>query len=286
MLKDHIWILSTFIATISVVSFDVYHYLTGPSKGLNSPDTYSRYLIPVYVMIFLAYLIKNFLNTLRESEYLNRNLEEKITEKAKKIEKVYQEKREFEIREAELLEKQRIYKDLHDDVGSKLVSIIHSNNEEAGKSIAKSALEYLRNSVSQVNKKHVSISKTFEQICEETQIRCAGAGLVAKSNVVVNDNIQQAELTANIGYHLTRIIREGITNVIKHTNATHIFLEITLDERSLSMKLSDNGKNFTALSEFGTGTSNMQYRSEELGGTIQWHKNEDGGCDVTFYLEH
>ncbi len=283
--NHRIWILSALGLVIITLSIDILNHTQGSfGKSVYHTETYTRYLIPVYVVIFLAFLINKFLKSLADSEYLNKHLEEKVAQNKQELEKSYIEKREYEIREAENLEKQRIYKDLHDDVGSKLVSILHSEDEEASKGLAKSALEYLRESASQVKNTSSTLSKIIEQIFEETQIRCTTAHIEPETNLIVKNQVLLERSIPNLGYHLSRIIREGLTNSIKHSDATKVFLDINVQENQIEILLKDNGSQFKEVLDRGTGTSNMRYRAEEIGADISWSQNEFGGCDLSLVL--
>jgi two-component system sensor histidine kinase DesK len=58
------------------------------------------------------------------------------------------------------------------------------------------------------------------------------------------------------------VVREGVTNVVRHARATHV--RIVLGERSL--EISDDGRGGTPGS--GNGLSGLRERVEEAGGTL------------------
>jgi signal transduction histidine kinase len=68
-------------------------------------------------------------------------------------------------------ERVKIYRDLHDDVGSRLLSIIHADTDNKLGSMARTALESLRRAVSKANTRDQALSELLAGIREETELR-------------------------------------------------------------------------------------------------------------------
>jgi two-component system, NarL family, sensor kinase len=71
------------------------------------------------------------------------------------------------------------------------------------------------------------------------------------------------------------IVKEALTNVVKHANATRCAITVRADD-GLHLSVADNGTG--GLGEHGVGLTSMRARAEELGG---WCEVTDTGHGVT-----
>ena len=72
---------------------------------------------------------------------------------------------------------------------------------------------------------------------------------------------------------LLRIGREAITNAVRHSRARRVHLELTFDEASVTLRITDDGCGFDGDRWFAEtsrhyGLTTMRERAEELGGTL------------------
>jgi signal transduction histidine kinase len=73
-------------------------------------------------------------------------------------------------------------------------------------------------------------------------------------------------------YQIYCIIQEGITNIQKHADATHVSLRSNLDAEFLTIELSDNGNGFDPTqSKTGFGLQGMHERLQLIGGVLDIH---------------
>jgi glucose-6-phosphate-specific signal transduction histidine kinase len=92
------------------------------------------------------------------------------------IEQNFAERRTLEISLEAEHERQKLYRDLHDDVGSNLLPIIHADRDSRLGSMARGTLESLRQAVSRENNPDQPFSTFLADIKEETELRlqCSG----------------------------------------------------------------------------------------------------------------
>jgi FixJ family two-component response regulator len=67
---------------------------------------------------------------------------------------------------------------------------------------------------------------------------------------------------------LTRIFKEALTNIIKHSGANRVQVVLQFNPDRFSMEIDDNGRGFAADNAPGRGLVNMRTRAMELGGTL------------------
>jgi signal transduction histidine kinase len=81
-----------------------------------------------------------------------------------------------------------------------------------------------------------------------------------------------------------RIALEAFTNVVNHADASACHVEIKIDNRSLLLQVSDNGKGLTPNARLGVGSTSMRERAAELGGVCIIENMPKGGTRVTARL--
>ncbi|MGD8398328.1 MAG: GAF domain-containing sensor histidine kinase [Anaerolineae bacterium] len=85
-------------------------------------------------------------------------------------------------------------------------------------------------------------------------------------------------------YH---IAREGLTNVVRHAQARHCTLRLTVDEEEsghLHLSIHDDGQGFAANVQGGVGLASMRERAAELGGAFTLEASPGAGTRLTAAL--
>jgi two-component system, NarL family, sensor histidine kinase UhpB len=83
------------------------------------------------------------------------------------------------------------------------------------------------------------------------------------------DDTEQA-LTARMYVQTTRVLRESVSNVIKHSGASLCTISCTFDEHEFSISIQDNGAGIPIASDAkldrGHGMASMKHRAKQLNG--------------------
>ena len=80
--------------------------------------------------------------------------------------------------------------------------------------------------------------------------------------------------------HLHRIVREAISNTIRHAQARHLRVRVRASAGELLLELTDDGSGVPAAVLAGSGMRNMRTRAGELDGRIDWAPGTEGGAKV------
>lgn len=189
-----------------------------------------------------------------------------------------------------LEERQRIAKDIHDTAGHSITTVImqteaaklavDNNPEDAKKRIAaanlqaKHALEELRESVHLLsgNSKEASLKEKLESVVQESM---EGTDIAIRCDV---DEITIGDLKSRL---ILNTLKEGISNGLRHGNATAFYFELKEKGGRVEFLLSDNGTGMDA-GQFkeGFGLSGMHRRAESLGGTVWFETEPDEGFEI------
>ena len=172
-------------------------------------------------------------------------------------------------------ERERIMRDLHDDVQPKLITIKHRSDSNITKELAESAFQSLRDTIYLLR---ATSDKPLEEVLSdwraEIHERLEETPISLKWQQP--ESIEDIMLTSWQEINCGRILRESITNVLKHTDASNIYICFGIKSNNFTVVFSDNGntnKSPGYKEGLGLGTKNMRQRTKDLEGEICWVEN-------------
>lgn len=192
-------------------------------------------------------------------------------------------RRKNKIQQTLLDQKNEISKDLHDDIGSGLSSIlIHADlllrsgeTSDKQKVLAtkinqtgKEISQRLNTFIWSLNTEHNTLQHFSEYVkfygttlFEETPI--------AFSFTTNIQDIEAVKMNGQLRKHLFYVIKEVFNNALKHAEATKTELKMQLlSPKLLQITIVDNGTGIIKENDYGNGIKNIQNRIELLGGTF------------------
>jgi len=194
-------------------------------------------------------------------------LEQRVREATAEIENNYRVMSELKVEQVTERERKRIAADLHDDLGAKLLTIVHTSDNERISTLAREALEEMRLSVRGLTGKAVRLGDALGDWRAEVVSRLAQAGIEGEWEAP--EDLPQ-RLSARAYVQTTRILREATSNIIKHSNATLATLKCSIEHGDLLLVVQDNGDGIAPESEGrldrGHGLASMKNRAKQLQG--------------------
>ena len=95
-------------------------------------------------------------------------------------------------------------------------------------------------------------------------------------------------LPPDVRHNIFLIVKEALTNVLKHAGGTVVHLQIKIEDSTLKIVIADDGKGFTLSSPAAdgrhNGLENMRRRAEAVGGTLQLTSDPAQGTRVEFQM--
>lgn len=180
---------------------------------------------------------------------------------------------------AQSAERERIGRDLHDVLGhtlslivmkSELASRLYERDPEAAitqirevESVARDALGQIRTAVAGIRLAGL-----------EAELANARLSLLS-ADIQLHYQLAPVELSSEVETVLALAVREAVTNIIRHSNANKVEIELIKIRNNLQLQISDNGKN--TLVTPGHGLSGMRERLELLGGRLEIDTGPNGG---------
>lgn len=176
-------------------------------------------------------------------------------------------------------ERERIYSDLHDDLGAKLLTLIYQAESPLQADLARAVLQDLRDVVTRSRGTPGTLGDVLAGIRSEAAQRLAGVGIGLVWDEA--DDLPDPPLDSGRALHLYRIAREAISNVIRHAQAQRLRVRVRAARGELRLELTDDGSGAAvgALAG-GSGMKNMRDRAGELDGRIAWTPGTEGGTKV------
>jgi two-component system sensor histidine kinase DesK len=189
-------------------------------------------------------------------------------------------------------ERLRIARDLHDLLGHNL-SLIALKSELARRLIAvspeRAATEIgdieqvARTTLQEVREAVASYRQpALASELEAAQEILAAAGITYKyeGNEQMRVGIPPASEAI-----LSWAVREGVTNVIKHSRAHHCLISLTRDERTIGVEIADDGRGLSSVSEdAGNGLRGLAERVKTLDGQFEAASRASGGFRLAVAL--
>jgi signal transduction histidine kinase len=175
-------------------------------------------------------------------------------------------------------ERARIAADLHDDVGARLLTSLHDDNLTETRATVRTAIGEMRGIVNELVGKTQSLSTLEADLRHETFTRLEAAGLAVRWPMSLNTlgNSSDLEGDLHVSYqfsrHLTSMIREALSNVIRHAQATCADVSWSPAEGQLVVAVADDGRGLPpeapGASHGGNGLAGLRRRASLLGGSV------------------
>ncbi len=184
-------------------------------------------------------------------------------------------------------ERERIARDLHDLLGHTL-SLVVLKSELAGKllpgdpaaaraqigeveQVARQALGEVREAVSGYRR------GDFEAELAATRLALLSAG------VEVEASAESPPRRAEVDHALALSLREACTNVLRHSRAHHVTVELSVQDDALQLQVRDDGRGGAAAE--GNGLGGIRERLAALGGTLVVDSPRGGGTRLGLRID-
>ena len=255
---------------------------------LDARIAYVAQLVPSLVFAVLGLrLTQQFGRAYQSVEQSRNELELRIREATAQIERNFAQLSELRVEQVTDRERKRIAADLHDDLGAKLLTIVHTSDSERISTLAREALEEMRLSVRGLTGKPVKLLDALGDWRAEVVSRLTQSGVHSEWSAPSDDELPQT-LSSRAYVQTTRILREAISNIIKHSGASHCALAFTLHDGDFHLVIRDNGQGIsTELDgrlDKGHGMASMKGRAKQLQGQCLVESNPGHGTVIRLTL--
>lgn len=187
---------------------------------------------------------------------------------------------------ARLAERERISRDLHDLLGHTL-SLVALKSELAGKLLERDPVRAREHMAEVERVARQALAEVREAVSgmrsPELQAELAAARLALESTgVQVHVRFDELALAPPQEQVLAMALREGVTNVIRHSQAERVDITLARSETGTVLEIQDNGRGMGG-SE-GNGLTGMRERLVQLGGWLELESPPGAGTRLSLHL--
>jgi len=233
--------------------------------------------------IFGTLMYRRYVGAIAEVERVNAGLAERLRAREAELELSHQRLRAVERRQMLSEERQRMMQDMHDGLGSTLISAIRSV-EHGGISdskvaqILKDCMDGLKLAIDSTEPVEVDLLLLLATLRFRLEPRLEDTGVALLWEVRELPTLDWLDPSSAL--HILRIVQESVANILRHTRATEIRVGTAVAGDGVQVTIDDNGQGFDVekpLSEAsGKGLHNQQRRAQMLGGTVNWESGPEG----------
>jgi signal transduction histidine kinase len=178
------------------------------------------------------------------------------------------------------MEKEKIFRDLHDGIGGITTNIsllaevaLQETTVDKIKKTVSTISDLSREGLTEIRNIMHSFDatrKTWETMAAE--LRRQGHAMIEPHGIFFDIKTSldagHKEPDSFLWLNLFRIYKEALTNVMKHSKAKTVCVDLTIGSENLLLSISDDGVGIRKEESLGRGIANMTARAREIGGSV------------------
>ena len=294
-----------FFTVIYVLMVSTYIWLRGSQTALFFLIAWSVFLVSALIFIMQLSNILPSDNFTRNALQIGSALEVVLLSFALAY-RINTDRKEKEKYQAEVIRqlqandqmRNRIARDLHDDIGSTLSSIgilsqVVENQMGDNSESVKDMVRKIGESSQKVQRSLSDIVWTTKQTEDNfdnvlVKMKEFTSEVLEAKDIFYNFNIDSmpdVKLTPSRQYNFYLIYKEAVNNIVKYSNADEVNIDIVRQNGSLTLNIIDNGIGFDEKKvKLGNGLANMRKRADSLDGEISIISKEKEGTRVSLEI--
>jgi len=188
--------------------------------------------------------------------------------------------------------RERIARDLHDEIGSSLGSISLLSSMAQDPSLSREELLRELESIQQIAESSVDSMRAIVSFIRPdldseaplpARLREVAQRMLAGREVEFHcaENFPSDKLPLEFRFHLLLIVKEALHNILKHSGAKKVLIAIEASARELKLRIRDDGRGFDeARITPGSGLRNLRQRAERIGGELTIRSAAGSGTEI------
>jgi signal transduction histidine kinase len=277
--KLHAWVLTGGYVLLVAASLHDMGMVLG-----HIPPTHGTLIVWGFLALLLAfsYITAEFvLRNLSLAQNANEMLAQKVKETSLALEQSYQALARHQTLEARRQERSHIMRELHDSLGSQLITALRGVERGAlSQQDLQLALEDSLTDLRQLlstNQADGHLNLVLGNWRQHWEPRLLSAGVRIRWHL--DDSIDDLVLPPEVLHHLLRILQESATNTLKHAKADTFSVSARCEGDSLVCDFCDNGVGWRSpkhelsdqeAASGGQGLLGMQKRAQQMGAALSF----------------
>lgn len=167
-----------------------------------------------------------------------------------------------------LEERGRIARDIHDNIGAHLLGALHAGGQARKDDLIRETLTDLREIINNADAQGLQAETMLADLRVESADRLEAAGVKLHWQ---DDFDRWVALSSAQTHALRSMLREAISNTIKHAQAANVDIHFAAKGKALEIGFRDDGKGFDNTIQYqGKGVLNMANRLQREGGELEF----------------
>jgi len=225
-------------------------------------------MLPLLMLALGLQLVNNVAHARVDAEKRIASIEQRMADRIAEVERSHSQLAEQKLEQVTERERKRIAADLHDDLGAKLLTIVHTSESDRISTLAREALEEMRLSVRGLTGKPVHLIDALGDWRAEVVSRLGQANILAEWKSPAEDIEHTFQARSYV--QTTRILRESVSNIIKHSGATNATISSAFQDGDFVLTIQDNGQGIPSeldgRLDRGHGMASMKSRAKQMHG--------------------
>jgi signal transduction histidine kinase len=193
-------------------------------------------------------------------------------------------------------ERKKIARELHDEIGQ-ILTAIKINLELLKRKVDKELQNQIDENINLINRaidevRDISLNlrpSLIDDLGLTSAIKWYVEKIKEKSNLEINYILEfnPKEFSKDFSITIFRIIQEGLTNVVRHAEATEVLLKVIQEDNEIEIFIKDDGKGFDVEQVFkdinkgrALGLLGIKERVELLDGRIEIKSEIQKGTEI------
>ncbi|MEY2943056.1 MAG: hypothetical protein RLY97_1070 [Pseudomonadota bacterium] len=272
--KRH-WEVAIFVLCAILIGHDAYANLFDGDYG----DHVKRAL-PVVLLGFIAPFFAGNVRLFRSMGDLNLLLQGQLTARTAELELAHAREKDMVRETAHLNERKRLMRDMHDGLGSQLMSMLLMARRGEAKPVAvaeglQAVVDEMRLMIDSMDSVGDSLTAALLIFRDRLRARVQEAGL----RMEWSDRTQGVlpDYGPRDVLQIFRIMQEAVANALKHSGGSLIAVHLSVGavpDSALRIEIADDGRGMGVDNPRGRGLGNMEMRAEAVGAKLHLHSDQ------------
>ena len=259
-----------------------------------------HYSAPIIFTFMAWHLLRRFIHALNEEEALNRELGQRIETKTRALDQHYATIQNMEKRQAVMKERERLSREIHDGMSGNLANaimlseLIERDMQNPDTAKPQQRLQRLKGQLNDglAEMRNLILAmegdmSTLGELLSHLNEKCgqlfedANIGFKLHSDI---DN-ESRRMSQKQSLNILRILQEAANNIIKHSQAGSVTLDVSNDSEGVHFHICDDGHGFDPeTAEGGYGMRNMHKRAKEIDAELSISSTTKKGVSLILSL--
>jgi signal transduction histidine kinase len=248
-------------------------------------DSYQVLYAPLPLIVSMGWAIcRRYARSSLRWQALNRILAKRVRRREQEIEHAYAQLASLEKDKAIQTERERFMRDMHDGLGSQLITSLRmaqrgTLSQEQMQELLSGCLDEMHFAIQSLKTTGDDLFVALADYRYRLEPRLQAGGIRLQWEI---EHEPCLKMKAGDALQVLRILNEAVGNAIKHSGSSRISIAGSTQSEEYMLFVRDNGQGFPDSVRRGVGLDSMRTRAESLGARFLFHN--DGGGWIQLYI--